>query len=87
MNYAKSVGQIHAFWVSTPTVNIFLRKSMHLADESSMNFLQMIFPEDLQRGDLSQGVVKMSHCPWVVQAYCPGTEPKFRPGWLFAGLD
>ena len=59
---------------------------MLFVDESSMNFLYLIFPEGLQRGDLPHGVVKMplgssTYCP------CPGTEPKFRPGrFLLAPL-
>ena len=42
------------------------------------------FPEGLLRDDLPHGVVKMTR---VVQTYCPVTEPKFRPGRLFAGIS
>ena len=57
---------------------------MQLVDGNQcINILLVFLPEGLERDDLPMGWLR---CPGVVQAYSPGTDPKFRYGGLNFGI-
>ena len=57
---------------------------MRFVDVIRIDFLKQFFLKAWKGATHPMGWLG---CPGVVQAYCPGTEPKFRPGRLSAGLN
>ena len=51
-------------------------------DENNIKFLNIFSPNACKGATYPMGWLR---CPWLLQAYSPGTEPKFRLGRPFLG--